>query len=258
MLWIQKADSCITHVGEIAGGTAMMSQTPTSGGEELKPGHHWKEADRVTDYVEQNDRDAAQIAETLNLLVGLVPADEDATIRVLDIGSGHGVVAAAVLDAFPRATAIGLDVSEAMMSVGRERMARFGERFRYHEGDFSDGSLPADLPGPFDVIVSSRAIHHINPDAKRRLFGDVYAQLNPGGCFLDIDNMRPRDEFLRARYAKVDPCRPTGYGNQANRQPRPGGSREHPDPVAEQLASLRDAGFTHVDCFWKRLGRALI
>jgi SAM-dependent methyltransferase len=186
-----------------------------------------------------------------------LPYPTDAPLRVLDIGSGHGVLAAAVLDAFPHATATGLDLSEPMMEVGRERMARFGARFHYHVGDFANGQLPNDLSGPFDLVVSSRAIHHINPDAKRRLFADIYVHVAPGGCFLDVDNMRPRDEFLRARYAQADPGRPTGYGNRAQ-TPRTGGSREHPDPVAEQLTFLREAGFSHVDCFWKRLGRAMI
>lgn len=234
----------------------MMSQPATDRGEPLPAGHHWKEADRVTDYVEQADRDAQQIAEVFGLLTGVLPFDGDAEVRLLDIGSGHGVLAAAVLDAYPRARAVGLDVSQAMMEVGRERMARFGDRFQYHEGDFADGHLPRDLAGPFDLVVSSRAIHHITPDAKRQLFGDIFQLLTPGGCFMDVDNMRPRDEFLRARYAQVDPSRP-GYGNRTE-TPRPPSGREHPDPVAEQLTFLRDAGFVHVDCFWKRLGRSLI
>src|SRR3954452_7247315 len=114
----------------------MLNQMPASDNSDLKAGHHWKEADRVADYVEQNDRDAAQVAETLNLLTALLPFEPDAAIRVLDIGSGHGVVAGAVLDAFPNARATGLDVSAAMIEVGQERMARFGDRFRYFEGDF--------------------------------------------------------------------------------------------------------------------------
>jgi tRNA (cmo5U34)-methyltransferase len=235
----------------------MAAEVPNAVGGELKPGHHWKEADRVSDYVAQNDRDAQQMAEVFGILTALLPYPSSAPLRVLDIGSGHGVFAAAVLDAFPNATATGLDLSEPMMAMGRERMARFGDRFHYHVGDFAEGQLPSDLLGPFDLVVSSRAIHHINPDAKRRLFADVFSHLAPSGCFFDIDNMRPRDEFLRARYSQADPGRPTGYGNRSQ-APRTVGSREHPDPVAEQLAFLREAGFSHVDCFWKRLGRAMI
>jgi tRNA (cmo5U34)-methyltransferase len=234
----------------------MASPTQTSDGGELKPGHHWKEAERVRDYVEANDQAAGIIAEVFGLLTGVLPFEAEAPVRVLDIGSGHGLLAAAILDAFPSATAVGLDLSEPMMAEGRQRMARFGDRFRYHEGDFADGSLPADLPGPFDLIVSSRAIHHISPEAKQRLFADIFRNTASGGCFFDIDNMRPRDDFLRQRYGQVPD--PTAPPRPQNRPAGTGGSREHPDPVAEQLAWLRAAGFTHVDCFWKRLGRAMI
>lgn len=235
----------------------MTSPTQTSGSGELKAGHWWKEEDRVRDYVAKNDEAAGEIGEVFHIITAVLPFDEQAQLRVLDIGSGHGVFAAAVLDAFPNSTAIGLDLSAAMMEEGSERMARFGDRFRYFEGDFADGSLPADLAGPFDLTVSSRAIHHITPDAKRRLFATIYQRTASGGCFFDLDNMRPRDPFLVERYRQLPDA------GSPPREPRPAGQgtgsgREHPDPVDEQLESLRAAGFSHVDIFWKRLGRSVI
>jgi tRNA (cmo5U34)-methyltransferase len=233
------------------------TQAPDRG--ELKAGHHWKEADRVAEYIAQNDEQPAEMPEVLSLLTAILPYDADAPLRILDVGSGHGIVAAAVLDAFPKSKAVGLDISEPMMEVGRQRMARFGDRFRYHPGDFSNGTFPADLAGPFDVVVSSRAIHHLTPEGKQRLFATIYQHTAEGGCFLDVDNMRPNDDFLKTRYrvasdpahtAAVARSRPVGQGT--------GGGREHQDPVGDQLTWLREAGFEHVDCFWKRLGRALI
>jgi tRNA (cmo5U34)-methyltransferase len=240
----------------------MASPTQTSGAGEIQPGHWWKEEDRVQEYVARNDQAAAagDIAAIFTLLTQILPFEEQAPIRVLDIGSGHGVLAAALLDAFPRATAVGLDISEPMMREGRQRMARFGDRFGYHEGDFADGTLPAALTGPFDLVVSSRAIHHLPPDGKKRLFADILGHLNNGGCFFNIDNMRPRDDFLRKRYSQApDPTNPTPVVREPRPAgERPAGGREHPDPVGEQLVWMREAGFAHVDCFWKRLGRSMV
>jgi tRNA (cmo5U34)-methyltransferase len=235
----------------------MASPTQTPGPGVPQAGHWWKEEDRVRDYVAKNDEAADEIGAVFQLITAVLPFEGDTPLRVLDIGSGHGVFAAAVLNAFPRSTAIGLDLSAAMMEEGRQRMARFGDRFQYFEGDFADGSLPAGLPGPFDLTVSSRAIHHITPDAKRRLFAEIYRRTAPGGCFFDLDNMRPRDPFLVERFRQV------ADAGSAPRAPRPEGQRtgtgrEFPDPADEQLASLREAGFVHVDIFWRRLGRSVI
>src|SRR5437870_1167754 len=115
-------------------------------------GHHWQEKDRVQEYVERTDQEDIERRQRFSLVAKLLP-DTSKPIRVLDIGSGHGPFAAALLDALPNATAVGLDISEAMIDVGRERMARFGSRFQYHIGDFGEGHLPKDLPGTFDVAV---------------------------------------------------------------------------------------------------------
>ncbi len=236
----------------------MESQTPVGGGAALKAGHHWKETHRVSEYVSLEDQETQATARIFRIMTDTLPFDADAPIRVLDVGSGHGVVAAAVLAAFPNASAVGLDVSEAMMEIGRDRMARFGERFRYHAGDFADGDLPADLPEQFDVVVSARAIHHLTSESKQRLYVDILRHLDEGGCFYDIDNMRPNERFLQELYRRgPDAVRPMQAPTPT---PRPAGtgSREHPDPMEDQLGWLRQAGFNHVDCLWKQLGRAMI
>ncbi len=82
-------------------------------------GQHWKEPERVQEYVSRTDRREAERGYVLRLMAGLAPFEQSAPVRVLDIGSGHGPVAAAILDAFPKGSAVGLDMSDAMMEVGR-------------------------------------------------------------------------------------------------------------------------------------------
>jgi tRNA (cmo5U34)-methyltransferase len=220
-------------------------------------GHDWTSPDLVRDYVERTDRESDQRAEGFTIMAGMIPFERDASFRILDIGSGQGAVAAVLLDAYPNAKAIGLDVSEEMMKVAGDRMARYGDRFRYHLGDFVDGTLPSDLAGPFDVAVSARAIHHLPTEQKRALYRAVFAAMAPGGGFFNLDMTPPREEYLRGRYRDAgsfmrgeqsDPAR-------ANRAPTPG---HYWETVEDQLAYLREAGFNPVDCFWKRLTNALV
>jgi SAM-dependent methyltransferase len=224
-------------------------------------GQQWVNPERVREFVDQTDRDAQELQPVWELIVALLPFERDRPVRVLDIGSGHGVLAGAMLVGLPNAKAVGLDMSAPMMEEGRKRMAGFGDRFAYHVGDFSAGKLPDDLSGTFDLVVSSRAIHHLPPEQKRSLFADIYRRLNAGGCFFDIDNMRPRDEVLRDRYAEIrDPLRAAEARARRAQRAAAGDrtSHEWSDPVDEQLPFLQEAGFQHVDCYWKRMDRAMI
>ena len=222
-------------------------------------GHEWNVPERAQEYVQRVDKEADQRAEGFKVMVSLIPFERAQSIRVLDIGAGQGSVAALVLDAFPNATAVGLDVSEPMRAIAAERMAAYGDRFGYHIGDFVDGALPADLAGPFDVAVSSRAIHHLPADAKQRLYRAVFAALNPGGAIFNLDSVAPADAALRGRYRTAEAVlRGRPAPNTWEAGSRPASAGHYYEPLDEHLGFLSAAGFTQVDCAWKRLRVVLL
>jgi SAM-dependent methyltransferase len=67
---------------------------------------------------------------------------------VLDVGCGSGRVGERVLDA-GASRYIGVDFSAPMLSLARDRLARFGAKAGLVEGDF----LTQPLEGPFDVVL---------------------------------------------------------------------------------------------------------
>lgn len=69
--------------------------------------------------------------------------------RVLDVGCGSGRVGEHVLDSGAREY-VGVDFSEPMLGLARERLARFGPEARLVQGDF----LEVELVGPFDVVLA--------------------------------------------------------------------------------------------------------
>jgi SAM-dependent methyltransferase len=216
-------------------------------------GHHWQEPDRVDAYVAANDAQPDVREEGYKIMLAAIPFNESAKFRVLDIGSGTGTLAAIVLEAFPNAEAVGFELSEPMMSYGRKRMAQFGDRFRYHVGDFAEGELPADLPGPFDVAVAARSIHHLPGTTKAKLYKAIYDNLNRGGAFFNVDQVGADDDYLQGLYRQANQYL---RGERPDRTvlpaPRPPTPSHFWDTLGEHMEFLRAAGFVSPDCFWKR------
>jgi tRNA (cmo5U34)-methyltransferase len=172
-------------------------------------------------------------------------------------------VAAAVLDAFPNAHAIGMDISDSMMARGRERMARFGVRFEYMVGDFADGMLPeqAVAEGPFDLVVSARAIHHLPAEGMASLYLSIGANIKPGGAFFNLDTASPENVLLNDIFRKIrraeDPNATPAY--RSPEQEAHDMLLHHRDATLQKHFDwLHAAGFSTVDCFWKRLNQALV
>ena len=227
-----------------------------------RAGHEWHEADRVAAYIARTDTEANERGAVFDLMSRLVPADTDAPLTILDIGSGHGVVASAVLDRFPSAKAVGLDISDAMMTEGSVRMARFGGRFRYVVGDFADGLLPPEAisVGPFDVVVSARAIHHLPGAQMATLYASIFENIVPGGAFFNIDSADTATFLLDTMYRRADS---NGEGSRRHERTEHEFQQSKIDrhrdaPLHKHIEWLEAAGFNSVDCFWKRLTLALV
>lgn len=110
-----------------------------------------------------------------------------APLRILELGSGPGLLAKRVLEDVPVAEYVLFDFSEPMMRMARETL---GERpeVSYHLGDFKLPNWPSGLDGPFDAVISMQAIHEIR---HKRHVPWLYAQagtlLRSGGTLLVSD-----------------------------------------------------------------------
>ena len=76
--------------------------------------------------------------------------DRNAPLRVLDLGTGAGILLAAILAERPRASGLGVDRSEGALAVARANLAALdlGARAAFAGGDWG-----AALGGTFDLVV---------------------------------------------------------------------------------------------------------
>lgn len=106
---------------------------------------------------------------------------------LLELGTGTGETARAVLQRHPDGVLIGIDASREMLEHARARLP--AERVELRLGRLED-ALPA---GSFGVIFSALAVHHLDGPAKAALFARVAASLSPGGRFVLADLVVPED-----------------------------------------------------------------
>jgi tRNA (cmo5U34)-methyltransferase len=85
--------------------------------------------------------------------------------NVLELGTGTGETAARILARNAGARWTGVDASAAMLERARERLP---------DADLRSQPLEDPLPeGPFDLVVSVLAVHHLDGPKKRDLFRRV-------------------------------------------------------------------------------------
>ncbi|MEU4347288.1 class I SAM-dependent methyltransferase [Streptomyces sp. NPDC023838] len=104
------------------------------------------------------------------------PADE--VRRILDIGSGPGVVTCLLAQAFPRAEVVAVDGNRALLGHALARAERLGvaDRVRTIEAELPEGF---GLLGAADLIWAGNSLHHLG-DQRAALAGFA-GLLRPGG-----------------------------------------------------------------------------
>jgi tRNA (cmo5U34)-methyltransferase len=136
---------------------------------------------------------------------------------VLDLGTGTGETLARVLTRHPGASAVGIDESVEMLGAAESRLEG-------REVDLRVADLADPLPeGPFDLVVSALAVHHLDGPAKAALFAAIAGVLRPGGCFVLGDVVVPVDPADAVTPVTDD--------------------FDRPSTLAEQLQWLAEAGF---------------
>ena len=191
-----------------------------SDGEHEHHPHHWESAEYVTGWAKGQDPKETSRTAAFQIIADKIPYEKNLPIKILDLGAGYGALTKFLLERFPQATAICQDGSAEMAKLGRERMKDLAGRFEYALCDFSKHGWSKSMPGPFEAVVSSIAIHNVgSANIIRGIYDEAFTLVKPGGCFFNFDRPRP--------------------------------------PWEEQMKWLRGTGFKNVQIFWQGENRAV-
>jgi len=157
-------------------------------------------------------------------------AAEDVEARtILELGIGTGETTRRVLASHAGAQLTAIDSSPEMLERAREVVP---------DADLRLARLQDPLPdGPFDLVVSALAVHHLDGPGKQDLFRRIAAVLEPGGAFILADVVVPEND--------ADVVTPIDW------------EYDLPDRADDQLEWLRTAGL-EAEAVWSYKDLAVI
>src|SRR5215218_2392613 len=219
----------------------------------------WQQEQTVQWYLD-SVRGAIPFArEQFAVMLQIVENGRQPVRRFLDVGAGDGVLSAVLLARYPAAEPVLVDFSPPMLAAARERLAPVSTHPTFVEADLASPAWRDAVlaHAPFDAIVSSFAIHHLEDERKRALYSELLDLLAPGGTFAHIEHVAADTSWMTRAFdaAMIDAI--WEYGRRSDQAlTREGAATAYANrldrddnrlaPLDTQCAWLRDAGYTQV------------
>jgi SAM-dependent methyltransferase len=244
----------------------VFSTLPTTSISALDLLHHWDL--QQEGYIRHRDLRFDVIARTVRHQCGTAP-------RILDLASGPGSLTRFLRTALPECTVVGIDKDPVLNALAREVFAD-DPAVEIRAADLDTPAWLDAVAGPFDAIVSSTALHWLQPHVLVRLYGELGNVLREDGVFLDGDHMpysataQPRltaiadaddAEIQQETFSRAHTwddwwdvaLAQTRFRDEAREREQIWADRETSHRVSREvhLAALADGGFQEVGVVWQ-------
>lgn len=167
--------------------------------------------------------------------------------RILDLGSGTGLLPMYWYKYFPNAEYILTDIAGEMLSVAKNRFKDCAN-VKYEICDYSE-NLPY---GKFDLIISALSIHHLEDRKKSQLFSEIYDKLSNGGMFVNYDQFCFDDkEFSKcADFHWENGLKKSGLSENDIQLWKERRKLDRECSVLKEISMLKDSQFKSVQCIY--------
>ncbi|TDB99267.1 class I SAM-dependent methyltransferase [Actinomadura sp. 7K534] len=127
--------------------------------------------------------------ERFRVMLDMVEALVGTEPNVLDLACGTGSITDRLLRRFPKARVTGVDIDPALLTIARGTFAG-DDRVELVTADLTDPSWTGALPArPYDAVLTATALHWLDADPLRELYGRIRDVLRDGGVFLNADHV---------------------------------------------------------------------
>ncbi len=231
-------------------------------------GHMWQQQDAAKMFLEDVRGGIPLADEQIDVLMRIVRHALPTVERFLDLGCGDGILGRTVQGEYPKAAGVFLDFSQYMIEAARQKADPQRAVFVVQSFAADDWVQAVERHGPFDLVLSGLAIHHLEDERKASLYREIFDLLSPGGLFLNLDQVLGVSAWARQAYDDrfVDSLW-AHHRAQGGTQPREaivtfwrnrlGKAVDIPAPLNVQCRWLEEIGFVDVDCFLKIFELAL-
>jgi SAM-dependent methyltransferase len=231
-------------------------------------------------YVDERE---ARFTAMFDALAGILPA----SFVALDLACGPGSISQRLLVRFPAAHAIAVDIDPVMLAIGRGALGTADGRLRWIDADLASPDWFEALgETQVDAVLSSTALHWLEPEPLARLYHDLTRVLRPGGVFLNGDHMAfgpgsrtltrlservLEEQWTDAAFAERGietaeqwwdalALEPAFAPLLTERTQRFAGKRRQASPPGFDfhVGALRDAGFREVGTIWQMLSNRVV
>ncbi|MBX4187387.1 MAG: class I SAM-dependent methyltransferase [Candidatus Doudnabacteria bacterium] len=199
----------------------------------------------------------------LSLLVTIVADNYNAGDKILDLGFGSGQVEKMIFDRLPDAEVTGVDASETMIKMAKERVPQSNLIAIKHDlTEIGRLNLAKDQ---YKFAITSFCLHEIPAPHKKEIFKFIYDSLTAGGIYILVDRFKIDIEFLKGAYRSQWKWQSENANTDwsdwkeqfEDYTKRMNSKDDSPDTTEDQLKWLREKGFAAA-CFQLQFDRGLI
>jgi SAM-dependent methyltransferase len=128
--------------------------------------------------------------ERYTAMLDVVDALLPDTFQAVDLACGPGSLSKRLLERFPQAQCIAVDLDPVLLAVGRGALGNVGGRLRWHEADIMDANWFADFGElQVDAVLTTTALHWLPVERLLYLYRQLGELIRPGGVLLNGDHM---------------------------------------------------------------------
>jgi tRNA (cmo5U34)-methyltransferase len=180
----------------------------------------------------------------------IIPFSKEQPIKVLDLGSGTGLMAGLTASLYPDSEIDLVDIAGKMLDEARKNLKDFQNKFNFIVSDYSED---ISFNRNYDLIISSLSIHHLSGKNKQKLFHKIFSHLKSGGIFINADQVLGETEEIDKIYRQtwIEQVKKRGTDENELAAAFERMKEDKMSSLSSQLQWLKDAGFSQVNCWFK-------